>query len=119
MSEITDLRRRIYGPLYWVPVPAGLLATFYAGTCFQGYWDTGKVALLALEIFASSLGTTLVTAGVRSYAVAAVNGVFTVLNVIVVARSGQWPLMYLPFMSAVFAVTAGLLRRRRGQTLGQ
>lgn len=93
MSDTTGIRRRIYGPLYWVPVPAGLLTTFYAGTCLQGYCDTGRAALLALAIFASSLGATLVTAGVRSYAVAAVNGLFTVSDVIVVARSGQWPLM--------------------------
>ena len=112
MSETTDTRRRIYGRAYWLPVPAGLLTTFYAGTCFQGYWDTGKVALLTLAIFASSLGATLVTVGVRSYGVALVNGLATVLNIIVVARSGQWPLMYLPFMSALFAVTAGVLRRR-------
>jgi len=95
-----------------LPVPAGLLMTFYAGTCFQGYWDTGKVAPLALAIFALSLGATLVTAGVRSYGVALVNGLAAVLNIIVVARSGQWPLMYLSFMSALFAVTAGVLRRR-------
>jgi hypothetical protein len=112
MSETTDNKRRIYGPLYWVPVPAGLLTTFYAGMCFQGYWDTGKVALLALAIFATSLGAILVTAGVRSYVVAVINAMLTVLNVIVVACSGQWLLMYLPFMSSIFAVSAGLLRER-------
>jgi hypothetical protein len=80
VSETTEIRRRTYGPLYWVPLPAGLLTIFYAGACFEGYWDTGKVALLAFAIFSSSLGTTLVTAGVRSYSVAAINGVFAGLH---------------------------------------
>jgi len=112
MSETTNIRRHVYGPLYWVPVPVGLLATFYAGISFQTFWDTGRLDILAWTIFTSSLGITLVTAGIPSYTVAAVNALFTVLNVIVVARSGQWFLMYLPFMSAVGAVSAHYGRSR-------
>lgn len=112
MSDLTAVRRHLYGPLYWAPVPIGLLATFYAGMCLEGYWDTGKLGVLALAIFASSLGATLVTAGIQSYTLAGVNALFTILNVLVVAHSGQWLLMYLPFMSAIFAITAGYARGR-------
>lgn len=119
MNEIRKARRRIYGPLYWIPLPAGLLTTFYAGTCFEGYWETGKLALLAMTIFAVSLGTTLVTAGIRSYAVAVANGVFTLLNLIIIVNSGQWLLLYFPFMSAIFAVTAALRRRPCDHTVSE
>jgi hypothetical protein len=108
--------RRTFGPLYWVPTPAGILIILYAGFCFEGYWDRGNPRLLSMGIWAVSCGATLIKVGTRSYTLAAINLALAVLDAAVVVHYAQWPFLYLSFMCVVFAGTAAKARHAREGT---
>jgi hypothetical protein len=106
-----SVSKRFLGPLYWLPIAAGIFAIFYAGVCFASYWETGNLGALVWLLYVAALGMTLLTIDFRSYAVCAANLALALLNVIVVIHSSQWPLMYLAFMCVVLAGIAALPRK--------
>jgi hypothetical protein len=108
-----DFARRVYGPFYWLPFPAGLVAILYAGACLQSFWSTGKLGFVALALFASSLGVTLTTVGIRSYVVAAFDFVVAILLTALIIYDSQWPLFYLVFCTTLLGGMAVLRRRPR------
>lgn len=113
MDFSRSVSKRFFGPLYWIPLVLGILAVFYTGVCFAGYWNTGKLAPLAIGVYAAALALTLLTIEFSSYIVSAVNAGLALLDVVIVVRSSQWPLLYLAFMCMLFSGIAALPRNAR------